>query len=246
MDFLAKVASWAALAISLLLAVRLLRMARRTGNAPEMAMGAYEAFIVLGMAAYISTRFVPGDGVLLVFRLVVAANFLIACGVVALAFGVWRIYRAAEAWPKLVCAGLALWVLGSWAWTSAGEGLPLIASSSAANTVFVAGRTAVYAWGAFEAFRFHHQLRRRLALGLIEPLVVHQVLLWGVFCVCMGMTAVVMLASGYVLGDAVRSWRLGTLINAGLSFSASYCLWFSFFPPAFYRRRFIWRTAVDG
>jgi hypothetical protein len=234
----AVVASLTTLALSAFVCLRLLRVAWRTRGAPEIAMGTYQALVVAAIAVYASLRerFLTRDPSEL-FAPVCFANLLIGLGVVALAVGVWRIYRPAERWAMAACALLSLWVMGGWLWTSLGDVLPTTVAPTPANAFFVAGRGAVYLWGGFEGFRYYGMMRRRAALGLGDPMIAHQILLWGTFSLLMGLLAVTSLTAGMLLREAYAQWSLGPFITPTLSLLASICLWLGFFPPAFYRRR---------
>jgi hypothetical protein len=225
------------LAISCLVAVRLVVVALRTRGAPEIAMGSYQVLVVAAIALYSHlSRAAVGKDPMLFFDQVVLANGLIATGVVALAVGIWRIYRAREAWAGATCAALSLWVVAGWAWTSTGEALPTTLAATASNAFFVAGRSSVYLWGGFEGIRYHRMLARRAELGLADPVVAHQILMWGLFSLAMGTLAVASLAMGVVIGDGYSSSPAAQLLTPAVSLVASICLWLGFFPPAAYRR----------
>lgn len=237
MQQFAVTASLTTLALSILVCVRLILVAGRTRGAPEIAMGTYQALIVAAIAVYASLRekFLAGDPSAL-FAPVVFANLLIALGVVALAVGVWRIYRPTQPWAAVLCVALSLWVMAGWLATALGDVLPTTIAATPANAFFVTGRSSVYLWGAFEGFRYHAMMRRRAALGLGDPVVAHQILLWGAFSLCMGTLAISSLTAGWVLGDAYAQWTPGAFLTPTASLVASICLWLGFFPPAFYRR----------
>lgn len=225
------------LALSIFVCVRLVRVALRTRGAPEIAMGTYQTLVVCAIAVYAWLIQQAGaQDPASFFAWVVGANALIALGVVALAVGVWRIYRPAEPWARVVCAALSLWVMGGWLWTSLGDVLPTTVAPTPANAFFVTGRSAVYLWGAFEGVRYHRMMRRRAALGLGDPVIAHQILLWAVFSLSMGTLAIASLTAGVVLGEAYADWTPGQFFTPVLSLIASICLWLGFFPPAAYRR----------
>jgi hypothetical protein len=233
------------IAISVYICVRLLLAARRTRGAAEFAMGTYQLFVVAAIVVYTVVRVLAQRGQTEdLFRIVAGANLLIALGVVALAVGVWRIYRPSQTWAAVLCSGFSIAVLIGWAWTSVGEILPTTAAATTSNAFFVATRSAVYLWGGFEGFHYHRMMRRRVALGLGDPVVAHQILLWGFFSLAMGSLAVTTLAAGYLLGDAYSTWTPALFMTPVVSLIASICLWLGFFPPASYRRLVGSRTAI--
>lgn len=237
MQEFAVVTSLSSLALSVFVGARLVWVALRTRGAPEIAMGTYQACVVGAIALYaaLRDRFRADDPNAL-FGEVVFANLLIALGVVALAVGVWRIYRPSETWARNLCVALSLWVLGACWWTAMGDVLPTTVAATPANAFFVGGRSAIYLWGGFEGIRYHRMLRRRAAIGLGDPVIAHQILLWGVFSLTMGLLAVSSLSAGWVLGPAYAQWTPGLFLTPAITLIASICLWLGFFPPAAYRR----------
>ncbi len=224
--------------VSAVVGIRLLALARRTRQAPELAMGL--AFVLSGAIA---------------FPLLTAAGFLFAmesptlarlsasvgtttlfAGYVALALGAWRIYRPATRWPLVpIAAGTAVLVaasLVSFLSTDSGPG-------GLRDVSFWTGASLgslTFGWNAFESFSLHRQLRKRLALGLAEPEVTNRVLMWGVgSCAACLMTLhglAARLLVGQVLDDGYR------LVSSGLGLIAAIAIALAFFPPAAYRRRF--------
>ena len=229
--------SLATLALSIFVCVRLLIAAFRSKGTPEIAMGTYQLLVVGAIALYAALRgHFEARAYANAFPWVVLANYMISFGVVALAVGVWRIYRPSQPWAQHLCIALSLWVLGGCTWTAFGDVLPTTVAPTPANAFFVTGRSAVYLWGGYEGIRYSRMMKRRLALGLGDPIVAHQILLWGCFSLTMGMLAVSSLSAGWVLREAYTQWAPGQFITPTASLVASICLWLGFFPPAAYRR----------
>ena len=90
-----------------------------------------------------------------------------------------------------------------------------------------------YGWAMLEPARYHLLMRRRVTLGLAEPLVANRFLLWGVY------------AGGFCLSQLVYCVSLAffgavsnlDVLNAGLVVSAEVALFLAVFPPAWYARR---------
>lgn len=232
--------------VSALVGVRLLALARRTREAPELAMGL--AFVLSGAIA---------------FPLLTAAGFLAAAdeptlargaaaigttslfaGYVGLAIGGWRIYRPSERWPLVpIAAGTALLVVASAVSFVSTDSRP----GGLRDVFFWTGASVgslTFGWNAFESFSLYRQLRRRLALGLAEPEVANRVLLWGIgSCAACAMTLhglASRLLVGQVLGDGYR------VISSALGLTAAIAIALAFFPPAGYRRRFAAAPTRDG
>ena len=227
------------LVLGLVLAVRLLRMAARTRKAPELAMGLYCAFVPMGAAlfgvAYAANTDATMESTTL-WLLSALSTLCIGVGAVALAVGIWRIFRPGERWAAALAMGLGVWIGAGWlACVLPGETVTL-ADTTWTNLLFLAGRLSVYGFGAFEAFRYSAMLQRRVALGLADPVSAHQIRLWGVAWVCvavLGTTSVVIMHFG---GEAAFEWAWPPLLLSGLNAAAWVCTWLAFFPPVSYQR----------
>jgi hypothetical protein len=93
-----------------------------------------------------------------------------------------------------------------------------------------------FAWTAWESFRYWIVLRRRLALGLADPLVVNRVALWA------------MTGCSSVLINVANAWTslaeisfvddpLTMIVTGALGFISSACLFLAFLPPTSYAAR---------
>ena len=98
-------------------------------------------------------------------------------------------------------------------------------------------RLAAPAWMAAESLRYYGQMKKRVAIGLGDPLVANRFLLWGIgasFGVLMIVTSVapVFLPTTHVLLPV-------SIVILGISgLGAAIPYWLAFFPPRAYRRRF--------
>jgi predicted membrane chloride channel (bestrophin family) len=106
-----------------------------------------------------------------------------------------------------------------------------------------AGYVGCFLWSAAEALHRHHLARRRLALGLAEPVVVDRLLLWGIF----GLAATGIVganALGVLLGENLSTSPIVLLPMAVLGLAASAAVYLAFLPPAAYLRWIEARTRV--
>jgi hypothetical protein len=94
-------------------------------------------------------------------------------------------------------------------------------------------------WLAVEAFRFHGRMRRRLILGLAEPVVANRFLLfgWGSTFRLLGLLLGFSPAfyKGLALATVDRLASIGLLLMAIAFLSEAVCWWLAFFPS----RRFV-------
>jgi len=105
-------------------------------------------------------------------------------GVLAVYVFTWRVFRPGSARAQgLVLAAAALLLV---AWGAQVRGLYALDDLSRAaerlapwSVLFFAVAATGFAWTAGEALAYHAKLRRRLALGLTDPVVANRCLLWG-------------------------------------------------------------------
>lgn len=190
------------LVLSLVVGLRLLSLARRGGwPAPESSLATY--FLVsafLGTPPQIVVYGGMGDP-----RLAVpdaAARALLAFAVLAMAIGAgaayvftWKTFQPDRLWAKaIVVLGCACLAAG-YAIEALFEGFAPVMFAGPGHWVGWAGRTAAAAGITFESFRYWRMLRRRLRLGLADPVVTNRFLLWGVWAACSTLNFVADLAS---------------------------------------------------
>jgi hypothetical protein len=218
--------------------VRLLRLAARTRNFSDFAIGF--ALFDLSAVAYPLTL-AGGLGVLPLD----AARWVYTAATLALALG-WSAvflftlltFRPSAA-PALAFTGvgLALLAYGAAAGALFNLGATEIAQlTSAESPVFLLqlGAMAAYGWTALEAFSHWLRARRRSRLGVVDPLRMNRLFWW----MCFGVFALLSLVPGTLAGvrgeDVIAdaSTRLAISI-AGLGCAVA--LQLAFLPPRFYR-----------
>lgn len=220
--------------------VRMLRLARRTGSLPERLLGAglcsltfvtlpciflglglrvgplwlqqglYVAGLVpvvgFAMCIYGFTACVFRSGSRLARALVVASGGLSALGV------------AGTAWSRIAVWEADRVVGGPW------------------NPILIGTFALGLLWTGAESLRYHRMLRRRLRLGLVDPVVCNRFGLWALGNLVAVAGVLVILASLEI------GWRVVThpvpilgITGAGLALAGSWYL--AFLPPEAYLRR---------
>ncbi len=221
-----------------LLAAPALRLARMPGKA-ERSVAAF----FLASATGLSFRlFAMADGAAdslfeLVFNVVGHAALSAAC--VALFVFTRTVFRATETWARRL------------------QGFGTLASVATLGAVFVDGglgneqalsvlfanatRTASYAWCFAEALHYWHMMRRRVEVGLAEPIVANRFGLWcvwtGGLMSCLGLVLAMRIA-GVVMQIGIESAPnimgvVRVMILSGILATMT-AIWLSFFPPARY------------
>ena len=222
--------------VSLVVGVRLLLLSRRTGERPERLIGL--AFISGGAVGYtlsvVSIQLQESDPEL--------SRTLYYLGMPMIAFGAaclyrfWQqVYHPSDRMAAWTCyAGIAAMfgaLAAQWATSSVGD--PAGENPWYRVQLFV--HSGAYAMNVWANARFYAALRRRIPIGLADPIVANRVMLWAA-------------ASGIVVAQYLYSIALilsaapGERISANpaiisvLGLAASALIVLAFFPPASYQR----------
>ena len=227
------ISSLLSLAAALFLGIRLLRLASRTRGVPEFAIGASFLlggflgflFILIGNPAAGLNLSVPVSETL--FRLGMS---LLGVGVCFTYVFVWQTFHPGSSLLRALVVTACVCILASLSavWTTTIEE----ALISPVHLFGEALRMWAMVWGCSEALLYHAAMRRRLALGLADPVVTNRFLLWGIAMgagVIASLTGLFMTLSGMVTPG---TWPYVIL---GISTTVSpVAQWFAFFPPRGY------------
>ena len=221
------------------LGVRLLRLSRRTGAWPECWLGL--AFAFAGGSAWL-IPLAATDGFLADTARAIAfvAQAGLAVAISFLALFTATVFRPASAarWlaPLLVAANL----MAVAAVIASGTPLPI----GRVGLIVIAARCAVLLWLFIESALYARQMRRRVRLGLGDPIVANRFALWAIWagalaCIPLFVLALRMLGileapvPGAPLPASVRA--IIAVLGSGGAAALVAC-WLAFFPPATYRR----------
>ena len=230
---------------ALIVGVRLISLARRTRQLPELMMGS--SFLIGAMIGYPSTllaRLVVSGTSALAWPLAAAGATGVALATICILVAWWRIYHPASSWaPPIVCAWTALVVAC----------LALELRQSAAVLASLANPwlplRLIVQGGAFAAmacsgFLYHARLRRRMRIGLADPVVVNRIWLWnlaasGVTLQCVYIIAVTYLRS-FFDAEAVVPAVYGTL-----GVLIALCITRAFYPSQAYLQKIRGRAGSE-
>lgn len=227
---------------SFVVGLRLLAMARRTGGLPELSLGlALFLIVAVGYPMNLVARVLleTGSSPLAVRILAPLGAVLMGIGWASVWIFTWRVFRPEALWARLLApAAIAAHLLLAGVSVSravvvsdAAELLALHPSGTATLVVAL----VCYVWIAAESLRWWTLLRRRLALGLGDPVVTNRFLLWGLVAIFSFLSLVGPTAAALRGIDVTGTvWvRLGTAV-AGTVCAASVAL--AFVPPEAYLR----------
>jgi hypothetical protein len=252
------------LVLSLVLGIRLARLARRDSDGPEVWLALYflvASFLGMGLSNFVYMSWADA-AMALPERAATLLNAMYLFGVTAgmgcLYIFTWRTFRPGANWARGlalgVCFAMAVgYVAIGW---SGDFALSLIPGT--AYWITWALRTSVFVWLMIESLHYWGLMRRRLRLGLVDPLVANRFALWGIW-------SSVMLAMGQIdplarvwyvtqigagdvwvpeLGRPIVLWLV--TVSAALGAFAMVTLYLTFFPTRAYHRRVAERAARAG
>jgi hypothetical protein len=226
---------------------RLLRVAARRDDGPARWIGTY-LFVAMGIGSILisiptARGALGGMAMTPLDRMLVAAA--LACTVIGnlgiLTF-TRRVFRAqsdvARAFAVTVGVLLACGAIGhgfvdrfSWKLTEVSA------------VLYLSGTVLSNGWSALESLRYYGLMRKRVRVGLADPLAANRFLLWGIGA---GATALMLFATMLELQleagwtperlAAVRAYSLPVMSLLGLTSAGSYL--FAFLPAGWYVRRF--------
>jgi cell division protein FtsW (lipid II flippase) len=217
---------------SLVLGTRLLRLGMRTREVPELAIGT--SFIVAGVIGYVvmlagsaGQQEMPAGQAQTLFDV---GFTLIGVGICCLYVFVWRVFHPDDRWAMWIAGIGCLLVLCT---------TTTISPAQAKGPLFwigELGRSAAGAWGAVEALRYWILMRRRLKIGLADPVVANRFLLWGLANVA---TLAIMLSSSLISqsqnqAEQVALSTASMWIIASLTIVTAALQWLAFFPTGGY------------
>lgn len=225
-------ATLASLTASLVLGIRLLRLAARTRETPELCIGL--SFVFAGVIGYVlmlmgnpaNPKLTPEQ-----IQLLFSWGYgFISAGVACVYVFIWRTFRRQSSW--------AMWLMIAGCILTLGTGAPAVPppgmepSLGTGFWIGTAARLGSGVWGAAESLRWWWLLRRRLKLGLANPTVANRFLLWGIsnlgtFLIFLGTSVTV-----NTDGETLTLLQIALISSVTLTVAATQ--WLAFFPSRTY------------
>ena len=224
---------------------RLLLLARRTRQLPELLIGG-ALFLAGGLwNPLVSTGRqavgMPDD----VRTALVASGALAgAAGMTMLAIFNWRVYRPQARWAMALALAIGFALAAAFVAQTVANGWLEFARTE--HGPWLLGTwlgVVIYAWASAEAWRQYRMLERRRALGLADPIVTDRMRLWAL-AMSAAFAGAGVLAVCQVLGVPVAGTTVGLVLTAVIALAASSFLWLAFLPPGSYVARV--RAAAEG
>jgi hypothetical protein len=235
MELFAALAIGLLVGISLAVSFRMLRLAMRNGGTPELLLGTMLFLTVgIGYPALIAASRAPAETARVLFGV---SNVCTNGGFALLFVFTWRVFRARERWAAgLACAGVAVLLVNLVLRVHDAFTQPelRLGGEAVGQSLLQAGPVcAAYLWTAIESLRYYAQMRRRLRLGLADPVVVNRFLLWA--------TMALAVFAGIVLNTIALASHVDILKSPLVLFGSSctgltqaVMLFLAFLPPRAY------------
>ena len=231
--------------ISAIVGFRMLLLWRRTGRKPELLLGCgVLGTAVFGYGVLIAASVVRGPGnnfgtTALERGLQGSGELLHDIGVTCFVLFVLTTFRAGERWA-IALAALAigcLWV-GGLAW----ESINGFRSAAVGNGFWWLRYGIIWTyplWPMIESYRYYVLMRRRLALGLVDPLVANRFFLWGTGSLGTALAIWVSSIPFLMMDDlaaALAAMPAIQVVTATFGVVTVVVYYLTFFPPAAYKR----------
>ncbi|MCG8592473.1 MAG: hypothetical protein MJE66_24550 [Proteobacteria bacterium] len=237
MEILAGVAVLLLCATCLVVGVKLLLLARRTGGQPELFLGLY--FMLSGAIGYPLSVIgaIPWEGARL--AAIVSPAFTGLAGVFLVSFTA-HVFRPQSriAWmlAGATAAVLAVHLVGhgdARLHASTPEEIERVILQWSAIPLLA--NAFYWSWTAWETLRHYANLRRRLHVGLADPVVTNRMLLWGLMSFTSAGVVCIDAFLMYVVGTEWARTVLVPLFTAIAGILACLFLLLAFLPPRAYR-----------
>jgi hypothetical protein len=225
-------------AVWIVTGVKLMRLARRTRALPEFLLGlSLLTMAGLGYPLSVVAQFAGRYAVPVTLLASTCSNTGIALLIVFTARvfhdGSRLAWAAVGALVTLLVIQAAGYVLGQ---ALAATPADKVAATLRWGAGSLALSGAAWGWTAVESLRFHALLRRRVQLGLADPVVANRMLLWGLMAGLAVAAVVIDTALLYAGGEQGRLVLL-PLVTAAAGLLVSVCMVLAFWPPAGYLAR---------
>lgn len=227
-------------------ALRLTALWRRTRGVPEGSLGLGLLLVTLAMPLCAVGR-VPGIAMEPIGRSSFAVGLCTAAiGIALLANFNLHVFRRDAGWARALFAVIVLLVIGSAAFmcvaNTTGKNVVAIKDAMRPGTLTLMGAVlGCFAWGAAESLLCHRASRRRLVLGMGDPIVVNRFLLWGL--ASLACAALLIVTIGCVMaGMVILHEPIPLAAIAGCGIIMSSCWYLTFFPPVRYRNLVLERS----
>ena len=220
--------------VYLIVGVRLLRLAQRSGEFPEKLLGVTFLFIGASAGLYVLPNLSPFESLWTSLNFAGRVTFLPAA--VMLALFTRLVFRLENRWGAWLVWGTAILLVIGVGGSAMGGDWEGFSISNGWFWLEWVGFTLPFGWAGTEAFAQHLQARRRVRLGLCAPLVCNRYLLWALFGamqVCLSLVLLPQYVNYETTNQFTAAWDA---LYGAIEIVSLVMIGLVFFPPAFYLR----------
>jgi hypothetical protein len=222
--------------VALVVGVRLLLLARRTRELPELLMGVG----VLGIGpvgfGFMVAAQQAGSNAALQTGLLGIGTFAVAAGALAKYIFNWRVYHPDSLISGAIVVAAGLFLFGSSVQAGFATGFAPEAEVSVQYLIRSSLQIGCLLWGSVESLLYWRKMRLRMGLGLADPVVTNRFLMWAIGAGAAGLGSAVGTVTQIVTGQNSMAvgWVMASSSLHGLV--AAIAIGLAFIPPAAYLR----------
>lgn len=237
MALLAALGGIAFLLLSIVGGARLLLLASRTRQLPELVLG-FGLFAMGGIAtpAGALARAPLEMGANTPALLLFVQSLIMALGTGGFTLFTQRVFRPTDRWAQALAIALPGAMLAAVVFIGVGPSYAgELANPGPATIVGQLGGLIALAWSGAESLRHARMMKRRIVLGLAEPAVENRLRLWGIAMLLATLMSSATVAA-HLFGVSLLNTEAGAAGVGVGGVVAGGALYLAFFPPPFYLR----------
>ncbi len=228
----------ATLLVTTVVGVRLLAVARKTRQIPEFAMGLCGVSYSFGCLVRMAAQRMSDPSPQATMALIALGTFFLAMGSVSTGLAVWRIFRPNTRWARNLFCGLAgltsvLWLSAMFSYDPSSPGATWALSREKSLIFLAMGMISI--WAVFECLHGYRTMKRRVQIGLCDPLAANQFLIWGLSLCVAVFTIIIELYFNQILNITFLHSSAILLLVSILALTSNAGMLMAFFPPKAYR-----------
>jgi hypothetical protein len=230
---------------ALVVGARLVSLARRTRGLPELMIGSsLLSGAMIGYPATVASQFLATESSGLAWPVAATGSVGLMVATICILVAWWKIYHAATRWGPWVVSAWAVLIAAVLVLELGRSGAELGPGANPWEPYRMIVQGGVFFATAWSGFRYHAGIRRRVRIGLADPVVANRIWLWNVAA------SVVTVQCAYILVvpllsplfDALR-WMPAFYGILGLILGL--CITLAFYPTQAYLRRVRTRAGVE-